>query len=255
MRSEALAAARPHTISPTRTIFAMAAALVAALAAPAAPRAESSSTPLIKIPPAQLSPPPAKLTTTFQAVARTLLPTEMHILRDPEGSGIAMHGALADKATSAVGVLLAVFANSEAFDPTLSPPLVLADKDDQHAQALFTATVHGGAVTGVAAAALSDSGGEVTVIYDDTDGFAAAFPRLRQALAQDNAVQIGRSDNSISAAEVTHDINVDPGWQEVIASAVTPPSGIGNSPAQALADKLSRDTNEPWRIVPLSELR
>jgi hypothetical protein len=254
MWGEALAAARPHAKGRVK-IFAIAAAIVAVLAAPAVPKAESTGTPLIRIPPAQI-PSPAKATPAFQPVPQTLLPIDMPVLRDPDGSGIAMHGALTGNAESAVGVLLAILANSEVFDPSLSPPLVLADKADRHAQALFTATVRGAAVTGIAAAALSDAGGEIAVLYDDTESFAASFPRLRQALAQDDTAEIGRTDNSVCEADAfTRDYNADPSWQPVIAATAAPTSNTAGPPAEALASTLSSDTGQSWRIVPLLELQ
>jgi hypothetical protein len=119
---------------------------------------------------------------------RALLPTAVQVLRDSQGAGLAMYGTLTGKAASAAAVLLAIFANSEAFDPTPTLLLVLADDSDRHAQALFTATVHGARVIGIAVAALGDNGGDVTVFYDDGDAFTASFPRMQQALAQSGGV-------------------------------------------------------------------
>lgn len=167
-------------------------ALVLGLTAPAS--AQTSGLPLIRIPPARLPPlaaaPPdvAAAPGKILPAARALLPTNVQILRDSQGAGLAMYGALTGRAGSAVGVVLAVFAHSQAFDPGPVLRLVLADEADRHAQALFTATVRGTPVTGVVVATLSDSGGDITVFYDAADAFAASFPRMRDALAASNGV-------------------------------------------------------------------
>jgi hypothetical protein len=187
--------------------------------------AQSSSQPLIRIPPAQLSPQPAPTpTTTGRDVAasapaaapitpapRALLPTGVQVLRDSRGAGLAMYGALTGKAASAIGVILAIFAHSEAFDPKPLLRLVLADASDRQAQALFTATVHGAPVIGVAIAALSDTGGDVTVLYDNADGFAASFPRMRQVLAQSG----GTATTTLSPLRLadSNEISLPPGWR------------------------------------------
>ncbi|HWB50004.1 MAG TPA: hypothetical protein VG651_12910 [Stellaceae bacterium] len=206
------------------TAFAVAGFLLFGLAAAAA--AQTSGAPLIRIPPATLPPPLAAAPASPAAPAAspaapgkippepgTLLPTHVQLLRDSPGAGLAMYGALGGKAASAVGVILAIFANSQAFDPAPSPglSLVLADEADRHAQALFTARVRGLPVIGIAVAALSDSGGDVTVIYDAADAFAASFPRMRRALAASNGVGMAVLAPLRLADGGT--IDVPPGWQ------------------------------------------
>lgn len=191
-------------------------ALAGFLAAPAEPRAQTGGSPLITIPPAKLSPPPAApaiaaTAAIVEPAARALLPTKLQILHDSAGSAIAMYGALTDKAASATGIVLAIFANSEAFDPTPALRLVLGDQDDRHAQALFTATVHGAPVTGIAVAALGDTGGDVTVFYGDADRFAAAFSRMRGALAQsDGVATVVLSPLHLGDGR---EIDIPPGWR------------------------------------------
>src|SRR5277367_3683854 len=185
-------------------IVALGVALAILLAPQGGPRAQTAGSPLIKIPPAQLPPPtvasptasatgptpaaPAPTTAPMAPAPRALLPTAVQVLHDPQGAGLAMYGALTGKAASATAILLSIFANSEAFDPTPTLLLVFADDSDRRAQALFTATVHGARVIGVAVAALGNSGGDVTVFYDNDDAFAASFPRMQQALAQSGGV-------------------------------------------------------------------
>jgi len=187
--------------------------------------AQNGSQPLIRIPPAQLPPqaapaptasgpdvataPPAAAPIT--PALRALLPTGVQVLRDSRGAGLAMYGALTGKAASAAGVILAIFANSEAFDPKPSLRLMLSDESDRQAQALFTATVHGAPVIGIAIAALDDTGGDVTVLYDNAEAFAASFPRMRQALAQSGGV--GTTILSPLRLADGNEISLPPGWR------------------------------------------
>jgi hypothetical protein len=122
-----------------------------------------------------------------------------------------MYGALTGKTESAVGVVLAVFAHSQAFDPGPALRLVLADDADRHAHALFTAMVRGAPVIGVGVVALSDSGGDITVFYDTADVFPASFPRLREALAASNGVGMV----VLTPLQLVDGgaIDVPPGWQ------------------------------------------
>lgn len=183
----------------------------------AAASAETSGMPLIRIPPARLPPlaaaPPTVAATPgkIPPAARALLPTSIQVLRDSQGAGLAMYGALTGKAESAVGVVLALFAHSQAFDPGPAPRLVLADEADRHAQALFTATVRDAPVIGVVVAAVSDSGGDITVFYDAADAFPASFPRLREALAASNGVgMVVLTPLPLADGGA---IDVPPGWQ------------------------------------------
>jgi hypothetical protein len=172
------------------------------LAMPGKANSQTGSAPLITIPPAKLPPLPAP---------RALLPTAVQVLHDSQGAGIAMYGALTGKAASAIGVALAIFANSEAFDPTPSLRLALADDSDRHAQLLFAATVREMPVIGVAVVALNDAGGDVTVFYDDADAFHASFPRMQQALAHSDGV--GMAILSPIHLGDGGEIDVLPGWQ------------------------------------------
>ena len=164
---------------------AVAAALL--LAASAGAQLRSTQLPLVTIPPAPdagqgvTAPPPPS---GVAPVARSLLPTGVQIMRDAQGTGIVIYGALTGKADSALAVLSGFFAYSQAFDRRPSLQLILADRDDQRVQALFTAAADGSAVIGVAVIALSDSGGDISVFYDYAASFPASFVRLRQALSQ-----------------------------------------------------------------------
>ena len=176
-------------------IFAVAGMLTAIVSGPGNSQADNTGTPLITIPPAKGVAPPAAPTSavdasapTIEPVPRALLPTQVQILHDSPGAGIAMYGALSGKAASATGAVLAIFANSGAFDSMPSAQLMLADQNDQRAQAMFTAMVQGAPVIGIAIAALTDAGGDVTVFYDAAGSFAASFPRMQQALAQSGGV-------------------------------------------------------------------
>ena len=190
MAGRAAATARSRTAWRVTNICAALAALAAVFAGPTASPAQTGGMPLIKIPPAQVPPAatPSQPASPAPAASRALLPTRVQVLHDSPGAGIAVYGALTGKAASAVGVIVAVFANSEAFDPTPVVKLMAADEHDRHAQALFTATVQGTPVIGIAVAALSDTGGDVTVFYDAAAAFAASFPRMRDALAQSDGV-------------------------------------------------------------------
>jgi hypothetical protein len=197
MARPASAAARPRAARRITNIFAIVAAVAIVLVAvPVEPLAQTGGAPPIRIPPAQL-PPLAAAPSPVAPVApakidpapRALLPARVQVLRDLNGSGMAMYGALNGTTASATGVVLAIFANSGAFDPTPVVQLMTADESDRHAQALFTATVHGTPVTGIAIAALSEAGGDVTVFYDNTDAFAASFARMQQTLAEGPGVQ------------------------------------------------------------------
>jgi hypothetical protein len=206
-------------------IVAIAVTLAIILALQGVARAQTSGQPLIKIPPAQLPPlatsppaamgpasaPPVPAAVPIQPAARTLLPTGVQVLRDSRGTGLAMYGALTGRATSATGVILAIFANSEAFDPRPSLRLMLADERDRRAQALFTATVHGAPVIGIAVAALNDNGGDATVLYDEYAAFAISFPRMRKALAQSGGV--GTTVLSPLHLSDGNEIDLPPGWR------------------------------------------
>ena len=91
-----------------------------------------------------------------------------------------MSGELNGSTDSAVAVITAVFTYSAAFDTGTKSRLTVADQSDHAAQALFTATVHGVPVIGIASVALGDAGGDVSVFYDYPESFAASFPRLRE---------------------------------------------------------------------------
>ena len=254
------AAARPRPTRRIMNIVAAAAAPAVFLAAAVASNAQSSSTSPIRIPPAQLlSSRPAFLpspATVITPEPRALLPSEVQVLRDSQGTGVAMYGALNGKAASATGVVLAVFANSGAFDPIPAPHLVLADQDDRRAQALFTASLHGAPAIGLAVVALNDTGGDVTVFYDSADAFALSFPRLRQTLAQDGVVEIGRSDNSVCESQTAGESQPNAGWDAaIVAIAKAEPAQIDDSLTQALVSKLSSDTGAPWRIVTAADIR
>lgn len=186
--------ARKNGAARSAFAFAVAAALCGWVAAPAKVAALS---PPITIPPAQLPPatpgnaPPSIAPGSPAAGAPNmalLLPTGVQILHDSQGAGLAMYGVVRGGVQSATGALRAVFAYSQAFDPTPTLRLVLADQDDKHAQALFSATVQEISVTGIAVVSLSDSGGDVTVFYDNAGAFAASFPRMRKALSQNGGV-------------------------------------------------------------------
>ena len=175
-------------------ICAVVAVLVVLFAAPTASLAQTGGTPLIKIPPAQVPPsatPSQSSSSASPAISpapRALLPTRVQVLHDSPGAGIAVYGALTGKAASAIGVIVAVFTNSEAFDSTPVIKLMAADDNDRQAQALFTATVQGVPVIGIAVAALSGTGGDVTLFYDAAASFAVSFPRMRGALAQSDGI-------------------------------------------------------------------
>jgi hypothetical protein len=185
----------------------------------AAPGPILAQRPPITIPPAaQIAPPapfaaPPSAPAGLQPAPRSLLPTSIQTLRDPQGAGIAIYGQLTGPADSALAVLAALFAYSAAFDPSPTSRLVLADQSDHAVQALFTATVHSVPVIGVAAIALSDTGGDIAVFYDYPDSFAGSFPRLRQALGPggDGAIatlaQLHLGDGSA--------IGVAPGWRVI----------------------------------------
>jgi hypothetical protein len=208
---------RWHATWPRIATNLAAALLSVMLATPSTSRAETGSLPLITIPPAPVPPPPASrsVTSTPAAIApapESLLPTAVQILRDSAGSGIAMYGVLTGKAASATAVTLAIFANSGAFDPTPTPQLVVADEGDRHAQALFTATVRGVPAIGITVVALSDTGGDVTALYDLADNrFVKSFRRMQLTLKEDWGLQtvilspLHLADGS--------EIGLPPGWR------------------------------------------
>jgi hypothetical protein len=172
--------------------------------------------PPITIPPAnQISPPPAPpraAATSIRPAARSLLPTSIETLRDPLGAGIVISGDLSGSAESALSVLAAIFAYSEAFDPSPNVRIAVADRDDRSAQALFTATVQNVPVIGIAVVALHDDGGEVAVLYDYPDAFEASLPRLRQALATGNPTRGALATLHLADGGA---IGLLPGWRVI----------------------------------------
>lgn len=235
----------------------VAAAIVAAVMSPttARPSPPSRPTPLITIPPANLPPLPAPDaaaagTPSSVSALHELLSAEPQVLHAPDGIGLVLHGALACSAAAATDVVLALFADSETFDPAPVSQLLLAEQDDRRAQALFTAKVHGAPVVGVASAALCGAGGDITVVYDDAVSFPSSFPRWRQALAPSDTVEIGIADNSISEEDAANASNADSDWDEAIASLVKGGEmPIDAALARTLADRLASDTGEEWRVV------
>jgi hypothetical protein len=179
----------------------------------AAPVDVSAQHPPITIPPAaQITPPAAPPAAPGSPPGpRSLLPTEIETLRDPLGAGIVMYGQLTGKADSALGVISAIFAYSQAFDPTPTPLLAVADQNDRAAQALFAGAVHGVPILGVAAVALRDFGGDVRVFYDYADSLGASFPRLQQALGD------GGGDAGLGPIHLGDgsEIGVGPGWRVI----------------------------------------
>jgi hypothetical protein len=230
-------------------------ALVVSLVSPAGARVATTISTLITIPPAKLLLPTAPASASAP-VSGELLPTRLQILRNPQGTGLAMYGALTGKIDSAASALLAVFAHSSTFDPAAVAQLLLADKDDRRAQALFTAMVGGAPVIGVAVATLGDPGGDVAVFYDEADTFPTSFVRLQQALAPSAAVEIGVSDNSVYEADAAAENRADSNWDEAIAAvAKGGEAPIDRQLAHAMADKLASDTGQRWRIVLPATLR
>jgi len=209
MTTGAFASARPRAARRIAIAFAIAGTLTF----PVAVSAEVGGPPPIAIPPAQSAVPAPESPATVQPVAASLLPGDVQVLRDSQGAGIAMYGALGGKAASALGVVLGIFAYSQAFDSTPALLLVLADQRDQHAQALFTGSVRGQKVIGVAVVSLDDTGGDVSVFYDASEAFSASFTRMRQALAQSGGVgtvvlaPISLGDGS--------QIAIPPGWRVI----------------------------------------
>ena len=239
-------------------VVALAAALFTPLSERTTLAAQTSGTPLITIPPARVpSRPDSGGAAAIRAAPRDVLPIQITVLRDPPGDGLAMYGALTGPAASAVGVIRAIFLYSEAFDAPPTLRLALGDKDDRHAQALFTATVRGAPVIGIAVVGLTAAGGgDATVLYDDTDAFSDSFERLRQALAETADLEIGRSDNSAAEADMVGAADVDPAWGPVIAATAAAEQGQPDgSLAQSLAVTLSSATGAPWRVVTPIELR
>ena len=229
-----------------RILAGVAAAIALILAWSGELGAQNSGNPPIRIPPAKLLPPasaaaapgnpapsaaapapasPAPAGPEHQAAAdtpaaakiplaaRSLLPTRIQVLRDSQGSGLAVYGTLTGAASSAAGVVLSVFANSQAFDPTPAVQLMTTDADDRHAQALFTATVRGAPVTGIAVTSLSETGGDVTVFYDATPAFPTSLPRMREALGQSDGV--GLAELAAVRLGDGNTISLPPGWQSV----------------------------------------
>jgi hypothetical protein len=189
-------------------------AAVAALATAIPATAQTGSRP-VTIPPAEL--PPAGDTGAPDAEAassrptmRALLPSNVQILRDSHGTGLVMYGPLAGKAESAHAALQGIFTYSQAFDPRPVLTLVVADMDDRHAQGLFTAIARGTPVTGIAVVSLTDTGGDVSVFYDNADGFAASFDRMRKALAEGGGADIVLSPLHLGDGS---QIGLPPGWR------------------------------------------
>src|SRR5262249_28293811 len=148
-----------------------------------------------------------------QPTMRALLPRNVDVLHDPQGTGIVMFGALSAKAASALAVLQGIFTYSQAFDPIPALPLVVADEADQHAQGLFTATVSGAPVIGVAVVSLSDKSGDVSVFYDYAGSFTGSLVRMRQALA-DSA---GTGTVALAPFQLGDGsrISLPPGWRVI----------------------------------------
>lgn len=263
MTTGMVAAIPPHATWRIAVSLAVAAVLLAGLPLPTLARGVTPYTaPLITIPPAKLPPLPspgatASAEAVFTPAPRDLLPSELQILHDPRGSGLAMYGALTGKAGSAIAAVLGIFAHSDTFDAAPVSRLLLADQGDRHAQALFTAGVHGAPVMGIAVAALGDpDGGGVAVFYDEAGDFPASFPRLQQALAPGAEVEIGISDNSAYETDTAADGNADANWDKAIAALIKGGEApIDAALANSLADRLASDTGESWRVVSPATLR
>lgn len=246
--------AQPCTVGRVVRTFGLAAAFAVSLVSSADARVATAISTLITIPPAKLPPLPADDAAAAARESRELT-AALQILHDPQGTGLAMYGTLTGRVDSASGALLAVFAQSPAFDPAADARLLLADEDDRRAQALFTATVRGAPVIGVAVAALGEPGGDVAVFYDDADAFAASFARLRRALAPGAAVEIGISDNSVYQADAAAENNAGADWDEAITAVAKGEARIDPALARVMADKLASDTGQRWRIVSPATLR
>lgn len=253
------AAVMPHVARRTAKYLAAAMALTVVFGFAAASQAATRIATLIVIPPAKMPPLPSHETAPVEAPAAAAPhdpSLRLQILHDPQGTGLAMYGALDGEAESATGAVLSLLARSEPFDPTPVSQLLLADRSDRHAQALFIAMMHGAPVVGVAIAALGDPGREVAVLYDDADTFTASFPRLQQALAPGTTVEIGISDNSVYEADTTAGGNADANWEKAIAFLTQGGEArIDAALARSLIDKLASDTGEPWQIVQPASFR
>jgi hypothetical protein len=185
------------------------AGLIGAAVAVLAPCGAPAQRPPITIPPATQIAPFATLAVPLGPPApRTVLPTAIETVRDPRGAGIVMYGRMTAKTDSALGVLSAIFAYSQAFDPTPTPLLTVADQGDRSAQVLFGARVRGVPVLGIAVAALNDDAGEVSVFYDYADAFASSFPRLQHMLAHNGESELG----ALRLAD-GNEISLPPGWR------------------------------------------
>src|SRR5579863_1789558 len=128
MTRKARAATKRGTVWRTAMVVTVATAIVAGVALPTFARVVTSYAAVITIPPAKLPPIPAP---------HALMPTDLRILHDPQGSGLALYGALTDKIDSASGAVLALMTGSDNFDPAPVAQLLLADEGDRRAQALF----------------------------------------------------------------------------------------------------------------------
>lgn len=221
--------------------------------------AENRVATLIVIPPANLPLAPAPVTVAEippLAARRDPLFSRLEVLRDPQGSGTAIYGALRGETESATGALLTMLARTGPFDVAPVSQLLLADQSDRHAQAAFTAVLRGAPVVGVAIAKIDEPDGDIAIVYDDADAFAASFLRLQPALAPSAAVEIGISDNSAYEADAAAGANADANWDRIIAAL----SKKGEVPIDAalvhsLRDRLANDTGAPWQIVQPASFR
>lgn len=233
--------------------------LVGALSAPSAASADNSATPLIRIPPAPpphlVASAPSATATKIVPAARAFLPNRMLVLTDPNESGIVMYGPLPSAPASAASIVLAVVAEPDAFDAAPSAQLIVADENDRHAQALFTAVARGRTVIGVATATLGESAGDVSLVYDNADTFAESFPRLENTLVRTAAIEIGVMDNSACDCETAVRAMPNLGWRPIIAAtaAAEGEARIDASLTQALVDKLSNEMARPWRLLSSAE--
>jgi len=169
--------------------------------------------PPITIPPApQVAPPaPSASPPGIPPAPRALLPTDVKTLRDPQGAGIVMYGQATGTAPSALAVVAAIFAYSQAFDRGAAPLLVVWEEGDRAAQALFAGAVHGAPILGIAAVKLYDYGGDVSVFYDYAASFEAAFPRLQQVLEQNG----GTAGLTMLHLADGSEIGVGAGWRVI----------------------------------------
>jgi hypothetical protein len=165
---------------PSRIYICLFASLCAVVLSPAAFARDASSA---SIPPKESSGNTILLVSQLSPAGP--LPQGFQAYRDPRGSGVVVYGTFSGNARSAKLALGTILPNFRGyFDSAPQVETAVGDASDQHVQSMFSASMRGTRVRGVAAVDLQQGGGAVSLIYDRPNSLAASFKKLQAVLAR-----------------------------------------------------------------------